>query len=120
MRPTRLLATILLASYLPACTSYTLIADPASGLQVSPKPVTAARVTLRSGERIVLKAPWVDGDSLRGASTAGTPRSVALADVGFVEAGRSDGVKTAGLVVGVLAVSFVAVVATYFLFIYDN
>jgi len=102
MRQLRLTATILVAAFLPACSSYRLVADPAQALQASPKPARSARITYRSGEQVVLNSPWVDGDSLRGGAPQGQTHAVALADVSFVEVRQSDGTKTSLLVLGIV------------------
>lgn len=104
MRYTRLVAAILLATYLPACTSYQAMAAPTVELQAPPKPVQEARLTLASGERFELRAPRVYGDSLGGLDMNGKPRSVALADVTKVEVQRANATATVGLVLGGLLV----------------
>lgn len=101
---TRLIATLLLATYLPACTSYQAMAAPTVELQAPPKPVQEARLTLASGERFELRAPRVNGDSLRGLGMNGKPRSVALADVTKVEVQKPNTAGTVGVIVGGLVV----------------
>jgi hypothetical protein len=105
MRPTRLAAVALLFATQPACTTYRLLADPATELQEAPKPVNAARVTIRTGERLELDAPLVTGDSLRGFLLDGSMRSLALTDVTAVEVRRVSAGKTAGAVLGMVALS---------------
>jgi hypothetical protein len=100
MRSTRFVAAVLLAAFLPACTSYQVMADPASGLQAPPKPVKEARVTLKNGSVFELDSPRVDGDSLRG-TLEGQATSVAWADVTGVEVRKTSAVKTTALVLGV-------------------
>ena len=107
---TRLIAAILLAAYLPACTSSRVLADPAADLQTSPKPVKKAWVTLQSGAHFQLTSPYVAGDSLRGISELSRPTSVAMADVVKVEVTEVNEVKTVGLVIGSAVVAFWAVV----------
>jgi hypothetical protein len=102
MRYARFVAAILLAAYIPACTGYTTLADPAASLSASPKPIGQVRITLKNGKRFELAAPLVAGDSLRGTPAGGPPMSFALADVAKVEAQKTDAARTAGLVVGVV------------------
>jgi hypothetical protein len=100
MRSTRFVAAVLLAAFLPACTSYQVMADPASGLQAQPKPIKEARVTLKNGSVFELDSPRVDGDSLRG-NLEGRATSMPWSDVAGVEVRRTSAVKTTALVVGV-------------------
>lgn len=100
-----LLVLLLLASYLPACTSYQVMADPVAGIELSPVPVEKARITLHAGRRFVLTAPYIDGDSLRGLSSRSDPTSVAVADVEKLEVGESWHVPTVLLVLGGLVVA---------------
>lgn len=102
MRFTRLIAASLLAAYLPACTSYQVIADPSVGLQASPKTVKEARVMFDSGRRFEVMSPRVNGDSLQGYTKDGAPVSVAMTTVQEVEVRKRSGAKTVLLVVGVL------------------
>jgi hypothetical protein len=110
MQSTRLVAAILLAAYLPACSSYRVLADPAVDLQASPKPVKKAWITLQSGAHFQLTSPYVEGDSLRGVSELSRPTSVAMADVVKVEVREVNEIKTVGLVIGSAVVAFWAVV----------
>jgi len=86
MRPTRLIAMLLLAAYLPACTSYQVMADPTDNLQAVPFQLNEIRVTPMNGKRFTLRAPEVFGDSLRGFLKDGTLKRMALVDVKKVEA----------------------------------
>lgn len=104
MHRTRFAAAILLLAYLPACTSYQVIADPSTGLQASPKPIEEARITLRTGERFELNAPGVYGDSLRGIPHQGSAKIVAMGDVSKMEVRRPSTGKTVGLVLGIVVV----------------
>lgn len=110
MCPTRLAATILLAAYLPACTSYQALADPAANLQASATPVKRVWVTLQSGARFQLNSPYLEGDSLRGVSELSRPTCVAMTDVVKVEVREVNEIKTVGLVLGSAVVAFWAVV----------
>jgi hypothetical protein len=114
MRFTRLVAALLLAAYLPACTSYRALADPASGLQASLKPIEEARITLETGERFTLRFPQITDDSLRGSLDEGAARSVALTTVSEVEVRKHSAAKTVALVFGVVAVA-----ASVFLVVFE-
>lgn len=107
MRATRLILALLATATLPACTAYPTIPDPVSTLQ-APKPVKDARVTLRSGERLELDFPRVEGDSLSGFLFGGELRIVALADVARVEVQKMSAGRTAGLVLGLAVVGTAA------------
>ena len=109
MQSTRLVAAILLAAYLPACSSYRVLADPAVDLQASPKPVKKAWITLQSGAHFQLTSPYVEGDSLRGVSELSRPTSVAMADVVKVEVREVSEGKTALLVLSGIVLVLAAV-----------
>jgi curli biogenesis system outer membrane secretion channel CsgG len=101
MRVTRLIAAILLAAYLPACATYSVMPDPASTLKAPQTEFKQVRVTLRSGESFEIRSPQVDGDSLRGQLPPGV-WSGALADIRSVEIRRTDGAKTAAFTAAVI------------------
>ena len=115
MRSTRFVAAILLAAYLSACTSYQVMANPASGLQAPPKPIKEARVTLRNGTVLELNSPKVDGDSVRGTLDGGAPKSVALADMASLEVKRTDAVGTVIFGLGVVVLAGAVVVGIFLL-----
>jgi hypothetical protein len=98
MRIAALSPALLIGVSVAACTGYQTLADPAADLQASPSPVTRARVTLRSGERLELNSPCVSGDSLMGFSVDGGPRHVALADVTKVQVPKTGKSGTAEFV----------------------
>ena len=98
MRCTRLIAAILLAAYLPACATYSVMPDPASTLKAPQTELKQVRVTLRSGEQVDVQSPRVEGDSLRGTWPNSLVMSVALADVAAIQVKRTGTAKTAGLV----------------------
>ena len=99
----QLVAGALLGAYLPACTSYHLLADPVASLQAPPKPINSVRVTLRSGEHSVLRKPTVVADSLRGFMPGGAATTLALSDIEQVEEQRTSAGKTVALAVGIVA-----------------
>jgi hypothetical protein len=101
-------AIVVLVAYLPACTSYQALADPVAGLRAPVKPVERARITLVSGERFELRNLTVIGDSLSGVREGAGPTSLAFAEVAKAEVRKPDSDKTAGLVVGILAVAGLA------------
>lgn len=108
MLRSRLISVLLLALYLPACTTLQPLSDPVGGLQPAPKPVTEARITLRSGDQMLFKSPKVVGDSILGTTKSGARGAVALADVSYVEAPRTNGVLTAFFVLGVAGLTLLA------------
>jgi len=105
---TRLVATLLLAVYLPSCTSYHVLADPAADFQASATPVKKVWVTLQSGAHFQLTSPYVEGDSLRGGSELSRPTSVAMTDVVNVEVRNLSEGKTALLILSGIVVALVA------------
>lgn len=110
MRYTRLIAVVLLAAYLPACATYSVMPDPATTLQAPQTELQGVRVTLRSGEQVDLQSPRVEGDSLRGTWPNSLVKSVALTDVAAVQVKQVSAGKTAGLVLGAAAVAAWAVI----------
>jgi len=100
VKTNRMIAAGLLAIYLVACSSYHTIADPATALQPSPKPIHSVRVTLHDGKKFVLKDAMVYGDSLRGFTLNGRAQSVALADLAKVEAPKTNVAATVGVIAG--------------------
>jgi hypothetical protein len=73
---------------------------------------TTVRVSRSDGARLVLGSPRIGSDSLLG-TTKGGPAGVRLADVTQVEVRHADGLKTAGLVIGVAAVTVVVGLALW-------
>ena len=100
---TRLIATVLLAAYLPACATYSIMPDPATTLKPPQTELKQVQVTLRTGEQVTVRSPRVEGDSLRGTWPNSLVKSVALADVATVQVKRTSIEKTVGL--GVLLVA---------------
>lgn len=110
MRFRPVVSAILLAAYLPACTSYQATTQPLAELTASPKPPEHLRVTTNAGAKFTVDAPRVVNDSLFGTTVAvdskgtATTRAVAmpLSDVRTAEVQKSDGSSTAMLVVGIV------------------
>ena len=119
MRFRPVVSVILLAAYLPACTSYQATTQPLAELTASPKPPEHVRVTTTAGAKFTVDAPRVVNDSLFGTTATvdskGTPttRTVAmpLSDVRTAEVQKSDGSKTAILLAGVAAIGVLLAVA---------
>jgi len=105
MRSTRLAAAILLAAYLPACATYSVMPDPAATLKPPQTEFKHVKITLRTGEEVTVRSPRVDGDSLRGTWPNSLVKSVALADVVAVQAKRVSAERTAGLILGIAALA---------------
>ena len=107
-----LFAVLILAAYLPACTSYQATTQPLAELTASPKPPEHVRVTTNAGARFTVDGPRVVNDSLFGTTVAvdskGAPttRAVAmsLAEVRRVEVQKSDGSTAVLVVVGIVGV----------------
>ena len=105
MMSTRLVAALLLVTYLPACATYNVMPDPASTLKAPQTELKKVRVTLRSGEQFDLRSPRVEGDSLRGTWPNSLVQSVALSDVAAVQVKRVSAERTAGFILGAAAVA---------------
>jgi len=71
----RVVSLLLLAAYLPACTSYQATTQPVAELTVAPKAPGQVRVITTSGARIEVWSPRVMGDTLWG--YAGPPSEAA-------------------------------------------
>ena len=112
MRFRPIVSLLLLAAYLPACTSYQATTQPVAELAAAPKPPEHLRVTTTAGAKFVVDAPRVVNDSLFGTTVAvdskGMPTTQAvampLAELRTVEVKKADGTSTMLLVAGVVAV----------------
>lgn len=109
---------MVLAAYMPACTSYHVLADPAAAIAESPKPIDKARITLVNGKRFEMTKVRVEGDSLRGLGYGVGDRGIALADIKKLEVAKPDAGKTVALVLGIgafvgLTVAFAAAMADW-------
>ena len=101
MRASHWVTVVLLAAYLPACTSYQVVTDPAAALQPAPDQPGKVRVTTSDGRKIPVKRPTIYGDSLRGMSERKKPVSLAMADIVMVEVQRSSTSKSVALGLGI-------------------
>jgi hypothetical protein len=115
----RVVSALLLAAYLPACTSFQTTNQPLTELTAPPQPVKTVRVTTTAGTSIEVDAPRVVNDTLFGSTwTAGSsgkqavaPVVIPLGDIRTVEARKSDGTTTALVVVGIVGVVALLAVA---------
>jgi hypothetical protein len=106
----RAVSVLLLAAYLPACTSFQSTSQPLTELTAPPKPVNKVRVTTTAGRAIEVDAPRVVNDTLFGSTwTAGSggkagAQAVALplVDIRTVEVRKSDSGSTVILVVAIV------------------
>ena len=110
MRITRLTvirwtAALVLAAYMPACTSYHVLADPAAAIAESPKPIDKVRITMVNGKRFEMTKVRVEADSLRGLGYGVGERGIALADIKKFEVSKASPGKTVALVLGIGAVA---------------
>jgi hypothetical protein len=103
MRFRRVVSLLLLAAYLPACTSYHQTEQPLAQLTVAPKPVSRLCITKRNGVRVEVLEPRVISDSLVGLTT--TPGQAAgrvaipLAEIQSTEVRKFDAGKTVAVLV---------------------
>ena len=117
MRHRRLVTSLLLAAYLPACAGYQASIQPPAELTAPPKPVKQMRVTLTDGSRVQVTSPRVEGDTLRGTEgyqrTSGPAVAIPLANITAVEvvppSGMSPGAKTALIAGGIAGAILVGV-----------
>jgi hypothetical protein len=111
MNVRRLIACILLPSYLVACTTWKT--QEASPQQVIAEEPDKVRVTLTDGSQVEVFQPVVSGDTLRGfdsedrtsrGATQGDEVSIPLADVSTVETRGTDALLTTAFVFGTVVV----------------
>jgi len=111
----RVVSALLLATYLPACTSFQATTQPVAELTAPPKSVEKMRVITTKGATVELQYPRVVNDTLYGspvnADSKAGPVAVPVADIQTIEVRKSDGGKTAMLVVGIGAAFALLVVA---------
>jgi hypothetical protein len=94
-------AALVLAAYMPACTSYHVLADPAAAIAASPKPIDKVRITMVNGKRFEMTKVRVEADTLRGVGYGVGERGIALSDIKQVEVAKPSPEKTVGLVLGI-------------------
>ena len=103
MRMRRIVSTLLLAAYLPACTAYQATQQPLSELTAPPKPVGLVLVKTANGDAIEVRDPRVAGDTLVGHGTSTVTKlpveKVPMDQVRGVEVKRFSAGKTIALVV---------------------
>jgi hypothetical protein len=112
MRFRPVISALLLAAYLPACTSFQATSQPLAELTAPPKPVKSVRVTTIDNRSLELEHPRVAGDTLYGTSLTfgarGEPTSEAVAipvaQVQTVEVRKPDSGKSTALGIGIVAV----------------
>jgi len=110
MRFRPVVSVIVLAAYLPACTSYQATTQPLAELTASPERPEHLRVTTNAGAQLDFNAPRVAHDTLYGSTWitgAGGQQSagimaVPVADIRTVEVRKADGTKTLMLVGGIV------------------
>lgn len=116
----RVVSMLLLAAYLPACTSYHGTDQSLLVLTAPPTPVERVRVTTVEGVPLQVWSPHVAGDSLHGfTKTHGrgtTWVAVPLSEIRSVEVQKVDALTTLGGVVLAGAVVFGVLVAAFLLF----
>jgi hypothetical protein len=105
MRFPQALATLLLASTLGACHSYDVVTAPLPQYLDAHAGAGELRLTLVSGERVVLQGAYVAGDSLLGyapdaPSTGYWPVSVPLGAVREARVRKAHASRAVGLLVG--------------------
>jgi hypothetical protein len=111
----RVVSALLFVTYLPACTSFQATTQPVAELTAPPKSVEKMRVITTKGATIELEYPRVVNDTLYGgpvtSATKAGPVAVPVAEIRTIEVRKSDGGKTAVLIVGIGAVIALLAVA---------
>ena len=102
-----MLSALLLASYLPACTSYQATTHPLVSLTAEPEPVSQLIITTADSTRIKIRSPRVAGDTLHGYTKVHhndtTWVAIPLSEIRVTKVRKSDPVETAILAVTVTA-----------------
>jgi hypothetical protein len=115
----RVVSALMLAAYLPACTSYQATTQPVAEVTAAPTPPKHLRVTTTDGAVVEVDDPRVANDTLYGSTWttgAGGKQSagvitIPISDIRTVEVRKSDGTKTLLLVGGIVAVLIVGTVS---------
>ena len=110
----RVVSALMLAAYLPACTSFHATTQPLAEVTAGPTPPEHLRVTTNDGAVVEVDEPRVANDTLYGSTWttgAGGKQSagvmtIPIASIRTVEVRKSDGTKTL-LLVGGIVVGFV-------------
>jgi hypothetical protein len=110
MRFRPVLSAVLLAAYLPACTSFQSTSQPLAELTASPEGVDQVKVVTAGGARVDVWAPWVEADTLRGyhekPSSGVASFAIPLSDIKAIEVRKTDVGPTVILVgVGALLIA---------------
>ena len=105
MRFRPIVSLLLLAAYLPACTSYRSTARPVADLAAAPESARQVRVITTTGARVELWSAYVARDTLWGYDGAsGEIRRdafVPMAEVGRMQILKPDPLKIGGALIGV-------------------
>jgi hypothetical protein len=104
------LGTLLVATTLTACTSWWVQRVSPEQLLKEERP-RAVRVQRADRSRVILNSPQLVPDSLLG-TIRGQRTSVLLTDITQIAVRRGNALKTTGLILGILATSFVVHCAT--------
>lgn len=106
----RVVSALMLAAYLPACTSYHATTQPVAEVTAAPTPPKHLRVTTNDGSVVEVDAPRVANDTLYGSTWVTGPggqqragvMAIPVADIRTVEVKKGDGMKTLLLVGGIV------------------
>ena len=107
----RVVLPLTLLAFLSACHKWVPLEPPVARAITEKDPGTV-RVTLADSSQVVLKEPRISGDSLIAFEDGKEPQTVALLleDLQRVEEKRANTPATVGLIVGSLALAYVAFV----------
>lgn len=83
-------ASLFLATSLPACGLYHVVADLSVAAQADPHSMRQARVTVWTGERFELNAIELQEEFMRGTTVDGDTVTVEMTDVQLLEVRRDD------------------------------
>lgn len=106
----RTVSLVLLAAYLPACTSYRATTQPLAEVTAAPTAPAHIRVTTTAGAQIEVDSPRVANDTLYGSTWVTGPggqqragiMTIPISDIRTVEVKKGDGMKTLLLVGGIV------------------
>ena len=118
----RLLSLVLLTAFLPSCVNWH-VEGPTTEAAINKVGQSKVRITRTDGTKLTLWSTVVKGDSIvghpRGFTRPGPRMAVPLADVTEVATPHTDGLKTAGAVLGTAAAALF-IVGGVFLLTYED
>ena len=109
----RLIASLLLIGYLPACSTWRIERGISPASLIADQRPETVRVTRLDSSRIVLQQPRIDPGDTISAMRFGLPARIALSDITQVETKKSNGGATVATVF-LVSIGAVAIMVTAF------